>query len=76
MEIEVDKILHFMVGSVIYIVGHFVTHHVLVSLLAVALAGLIKEQIDESRYGGFDPKDVVATFIGGCSAAIIIWVTT
>jgi hypothetical protein len=53
-----------------------VTHHVLVSLLAVALAGLINEQIDESLYGGFDPKDAVATFIGGCSAAIIIWVTT
>ncbi len=59
-----DKIYHFVAGLLIAVVVGFAIDPITAIGLAIA-AGIFKECYDDYRYGGFDWKDMVATWIGG-----------
>ena len=72
-----DKKLHFIAGAgvsaVTYVIALELTKDTRkafwYSFSSAILAGLIKEIIDESKYGGFDSRDLLASSIGGLTVS-------
>ena len=65
-----DKLLHFIVGVLVYAMFHFVSAEI--GLLAVFLAGLGKEFYDffSPKFHTVDVYDGIATGLGGLTAFI------
>ena len=72
-----DKKLHFIAGAgvsaVTYVIALEITKDTKkafwYSFSSAILAGLVKEIIDESKYGGFDSKDLLASSLGGLTVS-------
>jgi len=72
-----DKKLHFIAGAgvsaVTYVIALEITKDTKkafwYSFSSAVLAGLVKEIIDESKYGGFDSRDLLASSIGGLTVS-------
>jgi len=68
-----DKIMHFAAGAffgagtqaIVYSQTGSYRKAFIYGLAASFSIGLLKEVIDEKSYGGFDNKDLLATFLGG-----------
>lgn len=67
----IDKQLHFIVGFLIAFVFTIITSDVTAGIFFTLIFSYIKEFRDEFVYGGFDWKDVYATFLGGVVFSII-----
>ncbi len=67
-----DKLLHFIVGTYIYLTLAIFVHPV-IALVGVALAGLFKEVIWDGHLGKgcFEVKDFFYTFVGGILSMIL-----
>ncbi len=65
-----DKLLHFIVGVLVYAIFHFIS--IDIALLAVFSAGLGKEVYDffSPKFHTVDVYDGVATGLGGITAFI------
>ncbi len=66
-----DKALHFIAGSIAYLVGYWLFAPSY-GLVFAAIAGFLKEAYDEFTYGGFDLKDFAATFLGGLTLFMVM----
>ena len=72
-----DKKLHIIAGAGVSAVTYAITLEITrdtknafwYSFGSAVLAGLIKEIIDESKYGGFDSRDLLASSIGGLTVS-------
>lgn len=62
--IAIDKWLHFIFGIVIAAVSFFL-FDIKVCIAPVIVAAIVKECIDEVRYGGADLADFAYTVVGG-----------
>lgn len=69
--IPIDKYLHFIAGMVIAAVGYFALD-MRACIAPVIVAGLVKEVIDELRYGGADLADVIYTVAGGAVIQLLV----
>ena len=70
MNIPTDKLLHFIVGVLIYAVGHFVGHAIGMALVVLAAVG--KEIYDFYHRDVHTPDvmDALATICGGVAGYI------
>ena len=80
-QIEQDDILHFSAGMLAGAGGALISSEIsdgnrfwtfAGAVAASALAGTIKEAIDEKKYNGWSNRDLGATVLGGISAGITI----
>ena len=60
--IPLDKLLHFLTG---YMIADIAEPIGFWSVGIALLAGLLKEVYDQWKYGGFDLRDMLMTFVGG-----------
>jgi hypothetical protein len=76
-----EDVLHFSAGILSGAAGAFVASELsdgnrfwtfTGALAGSLLAGTIKETIDEKNYGGWDNRDLGATFLGGLTVGITI----
>jgi len=73
-----DKIMHFAAGAfvgagtqmLVYSQTGSYQKAFIYGLAASFSVGLLKEGIDQINYGGFDSKDLLATFLGGVVVVI------
>ena len=73
-----DKIMHFAAGAlfgagmqaVVYSQTGSYQKAFIYGLAASFSVGLLKEGVDQINYGGFDSKDLLATFLGGVVVTI------
>ena len=70
MNIPTDKSLHFIVGVLIYAVGHFAGHTIGFALVVVA--GIGKEIYDYAHRDKHNPEfmDALVTILGGVAGYI------
>ena len=80
-QIQKDDVLHFSAGVLSGAAGAFVASEIsdgkrfwtfTGAVAGSLLAGTIKEAIDEKNYGGWDNRDLGATFLGGLTVGITI----
>jgi hypothetical protein len=70
----IDKQLHFIVGFIISAIVILITQSIVAGLFFTIFFAYVKEFRDEVVYGGFDWKDILATFMGGLTFSIIyLW---
>ena len=72
MQIQQDKIKHFIAGAIASIVVYVVTFNVTIALAFSALLGIGKEVYDSRGHGTVEVLDAVATIAGGVVGAIFI----
>ena len=60
-----DKKLHFIAGTIVSLLMGIIIEPITGIGLAIA-AGIAKECYDDYRHGGFDWKDMLTTWVGGC----------
>lgn len=68
-----DRILHFIVGAILFIVVIVLTESAWISSAVVVAAALAKEIRDKYAYGGFDWVDLAYTLAGGGLSALGFW---
>ena len=80
-QIQQDDMLHFSAGVLSGAAGAFVASELsdgnrfwtfTGAVAGSLIAGTIKEAIDEKNYGGWDNRDLGATFLGGLTVGITI----
>lgn len=77
-KIPYDKKLHFAAGFIVTVVVGIslfwfaVNSFVMIGIGTGFLAGIAKEIYDEYDYGGFDWKDMIATWIGALVGGIML----
>ena len=64
-----DKELHFVGGAAIAAAVTAATHDEFKGFLAGAAVGVVKEVVDERRYGGASAKDAIVTALGALIGA-------
>ena len=65
MQIQKDKVLHFVAGAVIGSGIFYATDSAAWGIGAAAAAGIAKEVLDSFGYGDADAFDALATLAGG-----------
>lgn len=70
-----DKLLHFLVGAIIALIGTALFGATIGICLAIS-AGILKEIYDEVDYGGADFLDILATTAGGLTGSGIPTILT
>lgn len=65
MNIPKDKIYHLIAGFAVAIVMGVIIDPIAGLGLSIA-AGIAKECYDDWKYDGYDIKDMIATWVGGC----------
>ena len=84
-QIAEDKLKHFGAGVVIGGVGGYAAHKIFNgspgwtwagAVGSSVAAGLVKESMDQSKYGGWDNNDIVFTALGGIVSGIALQLFT
>ena len=74
-KVGVDRVLHFVCGFAICAFGFpFGKDAFIYFFVFTILVGIVKECIDRQLGGGFDGKDMVATWLGAIFAFVYIFV--
>lgn len=71
-----DKVLHFAIGAIAYLVVYGIAKLIWLGLVAVLIVAVVKEAYDAAKsleYQRFDVADIAATFAGGIVAAIAFY---
>lgn len=72
MQIQQDKIKHFIAGAIASIVVYVVTFNVTIAVAFSALLGIGKEVYDAQGHGTVEVLDAVVTVLGGVVGIILI----
>lgn len=72
MQIQQDKIKHFIAGAIASIVVYVVTLDATIALAFSVLLGIGKEVYDSRGHGTVEVLDAVATVLGGVVGVILI----
>lgn len=73
MQIQKDKVLHFVAGAVLGSGVFYVTGSAAWGIGAAAAAGIIKEVYDSFGHGDVEAMDAAATCAGGVVACFVLW---
>jgi uncharacterized protein YfiM (DUF2279 family) len=73
-----DKVLHFVAGAAVSDIAYIVAYRnnndvnksAAIALCSSIFVGLVKETIDQVRYGGWDNRDLFATVLGGATVTV------
>ena len=68
--LQIDKILHFIMGWLI-VLSIIPIYGIITGIIALVVAAVGKEIYDQWKYKGFDYKDLIATLLGGLVYIII-----
>lgn len=68
--LQIDKILHFIMGWLI-VLSIIPIYGIVTGIIALVIAAVGKEIYDQWKYKGFDYKDLIATLLGGLVYIII-----
>ena len=72
MQIQQDKIKHFIAGAIASIVVYVATFNVTIAVSFSVLLGIGKEVYDSQGHGTVEVLDAVATVAGGVVGAILV----